>query len=74
MIFSCHKNFVFVQVNINLPCIGVSLISRNPPEELLFARLSDLRFSTLITPAAEILDICIQDIQVSSLLNFIILH
>ncbi|XP_073974267.1 vacuolar protein sorting 13D isoform X3 [Rhodnius prolixus] len=61
-----NESYQEIQVNINLPCIGVSLISRNPPEELLFARLSDLRFSTLITPAAEILDICIQDIQVDN--------
>ncbi|XP_054285267.1 intermembrane lipid transfer protein VPS13D-like [Macrosteles quadrilineatus] len=54
------------QLNVELPCIGVSLVSRQPPEELVYIKLSQIRLSAMWTHEAEMLDACVQDIQVDN--------
>lgn len=54
---------------MELPCIGISLVSRQPPEELVYIKLTNLRLSALRTAEAEMMDACVQDIHVRALLK-----
>lgn len=55
-----------VQIIIQLPVVGISLVSRKPHEELLYAYLSGIKMHILLQPIAELLDLSIQDIQIDN--------
>lgn len=46
--------------------IGLSLISRKPPEELIFARMSDIHINYLRTYNKESVVITVKDVQVDN--------
>ncbi|XP_075234181.1 vacuolar protein sorting 13D [Lycorma delicatula] len=56
-----------LQLSVNLPSgIGVSLISRHPPEELVFIQLTGIQLSSLWTNTANMFDMSVRDIQVDN--------
>uniref|UniRef100_A0A0A9WG36 Vacuolar protein sorting-associated protein 13D n=3 Tax=Lygus hesperus TaxID=30085 RepID=A0A0A9WG36_LYGHE len=55
-----------LQLSLDLPCLGVSLISRKPPEELIFAWLKDIKFNFLFSPSAEYFSMSVGNIQVDN--------
>ncbi|XP_063232383.1 intermembrane lipid transfer protein Vps13D [Bacillus rossius redtenbacheri] len=56
-----------VQVTVDLPCgVGVSLVSRRPPEELLFAHLTGISLELSCSAAAQRVSLAVQDLQVDN--------
>lgn len=54
------------QLTVELPCIGISLVSCQPPEELLYIKLGEFQLSAMWTPEAEMLDAFVRDIQIDN--------
>lgn len=54
------------QLTVELPCIGISVVSRQPPEELLYIKLGEFQLSAMWTPEAELLDAFVRDIQIDN--------
>lgn len=46
--------------------LGISVVSRKPPEELLYAHLKDIILERICTSAQQVLNISIQDIQIDN--------
>ncbi|XP_015113187.1 vacuolar protein sorting-associated protein 13D isoform X1 [Diachasma alloeum] len=56
-----------LQVAISLPAgLGLSVVSRRPVEELLFARLVGIAFETIQTPSNTTLNLSIDDVQIDN--------
>ncbi|RZF46007.1 hypothetical protein LSTR_LSTR006773 [Laodelphax striatellus] len=56
-----------VQLTVGLPHgLGLSLISRQPPEELVFMQLTGIDFNAMWTPDIEMFNVTIKDIQVDN--------
>ncbi|KAG8283042.1 hypothetical protein J6590_023572 [Homalodisca vitripennis] len=55
-----------VQLTVELPCIGVSLVSRSPPEELVYARLSRMHLNVMWTAEMEMLSLHVEDLQIDN--------
>ncbi|XP_039294739.1 vacuolar protein sorting-associated protein 13D isoform X2 [Nilaparvata lugens] len=56
-----------VQLTVGLPHgLGLSLISRQPPEELVFMQLTGIDFNAMWTPEIEMFNVTIKDIQVDN--------
>lgn len=56
-----------LQLSVRLPAgLGLSIISRRPAEELLFARLAGIALELMQTPASTALDLSVEDVQVDN--------
>ncbi|XP_020712491.2 intermembrane lipid transfer protein Vps13D isoform X3 [Athalia rosae] len=56
-----------LQLSIRLPAgLGLSIVSRRPAEELLFARLAGIALELVQTPAGIALDLSVEDVQVDN--------
>ncbi|KAG7207931.1 hypothetical protein KM043_009519 [Ampulex compressa] len=56
-----------LELNIRLPTgVGLSIVSRRPVEELLFARLSGISLELVQTPANTTLNLSVEDVQIDN--------
>ncbi|XP_078044296.1 vacuolar protein sorting 13D isoform X1 [Augochlora pura] len=62
-----NSNSKELELKVNLTAgIGLSIVSRRPAEELLFARLAGITWEFVRTPANTTLDLSIEDIQIDN--------
>lgn len=55
-----------MQITMSIPVVGISLISRSPPEELVYIYLSSVKLEVFMQNRSEMLDLSIQDIQIDN--------
>ncbi|XP_066594830.1 intermembrane lipid transfer protein Vps13D isoform X2 [Prorops nasuta] len=56
-----------LQLNVNLPAgLGLSIVTRNPAEELLFSRLAGISLDVTQTPISTTVDLSIDDVQIDN--------
>lgn len=61
-----HDNSKELQFNVNLEAIGISLVSRKPAEELIYAQFSNIVGEMLMTPLTKRFCISIGHIQIDN--------
>lgn len=56
-----------MRLNVNLPTgLGLSIVSKRPPEELLFARFAGINLELTQTNVNTILDLSVEDVQIDN--------
>ncbi|XP_046414322.1 vacuolar protein sorting-associated protein 13D isoform X1 [Neodiprion fabricii] len=56
-----------LQLSVRLPAgLGLSIVSRRPAEELLFARLAGIALELMQTPTSTALELSVEDVQVDN--------